>query len=202
MATLCRITALGAFLVVALVLACRPGANAADTPSTKIVKAGELTLKVPEAWHAEAVRSNPRFNVRKAQMKVPRVGSDKEDADFVVYYFAGGAGPVDANIQRWVGAFQSSDRKVRVTTGKSTEGDYVLVDTQGTWNKPIGPMAPGQKTEPMPNSRALGVILTGKVGYYVRLTGPEKTVTFNADAFRAAFGADAKSEKERPAGQE
>jgi gluconolactonase len=135
-------------------------------------------------------------------VKVPRVGSDKEDADFVVYFFPGGAGPVDANIQRWVNAFESSDRKVKVTTGKSTEGDYVLVDTQGTWDKPIGAMGPGQKTERTLNSRALGVILTTKVGYYIRLTGPEKTVAANADAFRAAFGADAKTEKERPAGQE
>ena len=36
----------------------------------------------------------------------------------------------------------------------------------------------------------------------LRLTGPEKTVTANADAFRAAFGADAKAEKERAVTQE
>jgi gluconolactonase len=201
MANISRIAARVAFLF-ALVLILGRHANAADAPSTKIVKAGDLTLKVPEAWRAGALSGNARFSPRKAQLKVPRVGSDKEDADFVVYYFAGGAGPVDANIQRWVNAFQSSDRKVKVTTGKSTEGDYVLVDTQGTWNKPVGEMGPGQKHELTLNSRALGVILTTNVGYYIRLTGPEKTVTANADAFRAAFGADAKSEKERPAGQE
>ena len=176
--------------------------SAADTPSTKIIKAGELTLKVPEAWHSEPIRSNSNFSPRKAHLKIPKVAGDREDADLIVSFFAGGAGPVDANIQRWTNAFQPSGRKVKVTTGKSSEGDYVLVDTQGTWNKPIGPMQPGQKTEPVPNSRALGVILTSNVGYYIRLTGPEKTVSANVDAFRAAFGADAKHEKERPASQD
>jgi hypothetical protein len=148
------------------------------------------------------VRGTSRFSPRKAQIKVPKVDGDKEDADLVVYFFAGGAGSVDANIQRWLTAFESSGRKVKVTTGKSTEGAYVLVDTQGTWNKPVGPMGPGQRKEPVPDSRALGVILTDKVGYYIRLTGPEKTVTANADALRAAFGADAKTEKERPQKEE
>jgi hypothetical protein len=190
------------FIVAALFLSQTGSASAADSPSTKIVKAGDLTLKVPEAWHQEPVRGTARFSPRKAQIKVPKVGGDKEDADLVVYFFAGGAGSVDANIQRWLTAFESSGRKVKVTTGKSTEGAYVLVDTQGTWNKPIGAMGPGQRTEPVPDSRALGVILTDKVGYYIRLTGPEKTVTANADALRAAFGADAKTEKERPAKEE
>ena len=40
-------------------------------------------------------------------------------------------------------------------------------------------------------------ILTGKDqnNYFLRLTGPEKTVSANADALRAAIGADAKAEK-------
>ena len=74
----------------------------------------------------------------------------------------------------------------------------MFVDLQGTWKKPIGPMVQ-QKTQQMPNSRALSVILTTKEGnYYLRLTGPEKTVSANTDAFRTAFGADAKTEKDRP----
>jgi gluconolactonase len=55
----------------------------------------------------------------------------------------------------------------------------------------------------MPNARALSVILSTKDGnYFLRLTGPEKTVSANADALRTAIGADAKSEKARPLTQE
>jgi gluconolactonase len=178
----------------ALVLSIRSPATAADAPATKTIKADDLTLKVPEAWQAEKVSSN----FRKAQMKVPKVEGDKEGADFVVYFFEGGGGGVEANIQRWVGQFQSKDRKVKVSSGKSPQGDYVLVDLRGTWNKPIGPMVQ-QRTKEMPESRAISLILTTKEGnYYLRLTGPEKTVSANGDALRTAIGAEAKSEKERP----
>ena len=73
-----------------------------------------------------------------------------------------------------------------------------MVELSGTWNKSIGPPI-AMKTAKMPGARFLGVILhSGKGGdYYVRLTGPEKTVKENAKLFRAAFGADAEKEKER-----
>ena len=72
----------------------------------------------------------------------------------------------------------------------------MLADLSGTWNKPIGPPI-AQQTDEMPNARVLSVILTTKDqgNYFLRLTGPEKTVSANADALRAAIGADAKSEK-------
>lgn len=160
-------------------LACGLPARAAN--NTKTIKAGDLSLTVPESWHKEDVSS--RF--RKAQMKVPKVEGDSEDADFVVYYFDGGGGGVDPNIQRWVKSFQPPGRKAKATSGKSPQGEYVFLDLQGTWNKPIGPMVQ-QRTQEMTKARALSVILTTKEGnYFIRLTGPEKTVTANLDAFRA-----------------
>jgi gluconolactonase len=193
-----RVTCAAALFFAALALACGSHANAADAPATKTIKAGELSLTVPEAWEKQPVRSQ----FRKAQMKVPDVAGDKDETDFVVYYFDGGGGGIDPNVQRWVGSFLPTGRKLKVTSGKSSQGDYVFVDLQGTWKKPIGPMVQ-QKTEEMPNSRALSVILTTKEGnYYLRLTGPEKTVSANADAFRATFGADAKTEKDRPLARE
>ncbi|HEV8068573.1 MAG TPA: hypothetical protein VGP76_12615 [Planctomycetaceae bacterium] len=192
------ITCTTAFLFAALALACGSQARAADPSGTKTIKAGDLTLTVPEAWEKQSVRSQ----FRKAQMKVPDVAGDKDETDFVVYYFEGGGGGVDANVQRWVAQFLPAGRKIKSTSGKSSQGEYVFVDLLGTWKKPIGPMVQ-QKTQQMPNSRALSVILTTKEGnYYLRLTGPEKTVAANADAFRAAFGADAKTEKDRPLAQE
>jgi|HubBroStandDraft_4_1064222.scaffolds.fasta_scaffold158764_2 gluconolactonase len=194
----CRITSAAVFCLAALMLVYGLQASAADAPATKTIKAGDLNLTVPETWEKQPVRSQ----FRKAQMKVPDVAGDKDETDFVVYYFEGGGGGIDPNVQRWVGSFLPTGRKVKVTSGKSPQGEYVFVDLQGTWKKPIGPMVQ-QKTEQMPNSRALSVILTTKDGnYYLRLTGPEKTVSANADAFRAAFGADAKTEKDRPLAQE
>ncbi len=189
-----RLQMSAALLVTAFLLMYGSQAIAADT---KTVKAGDLQLTVPDSWKSQPVRSQ----FRKAQMTVPSEAGDKGESDFVVYYFEGGGGGIDANVQRWVRSFQPNGRKVKVTEGKSRLGSYVLVDCQGTWNKPIGPMIQ-QKTEEMANSRALSVILTTKEGnYYIRLTGPEKTVAANINAFRATFGADASGEKERAVAQ-
>jgi gluconolactonase len=187
-----------AFCLAVLVPVYGQSTHAADAPETVPVEAGELHLTVPKTWQPGKVSSN----FRKAQMKVPKAKGDSEDAEFVVYYFDGGGGGIDPNVQRWVRSFQPSGRKVKVTSGKSPQGDYVFVDLQGTWNKPIGPMAQ-QRTQEMPNARTLSVILTTKEGnYFVRLTGPKATVDANADAFRTAFGGEAKSEKDRPVAQE
>ena len=78
---------------------------------------------------------------------------------------------------------------MKLTSGKCPQGDYVLVDLRGTWNKPIGPTIQ-QKTVEMPDARVLSVILTIKDqgNYFLRLTGPEKTVSANADALRRPSG--------------
>ncbi len=134
---------------------------------------------------------------RLAQFVVPKVSGDPEDAELVVFFFgAGGGGGVDANLHRWVGQFLSQGRKVKLTAGKCSQGDYVLADLSGTWKKPIGPPI-AQQTVEMPNARFLAVILTTKDqgSYFLRFAGPAKTVSANADALRATIGADPKSEK-------
>ena len=166
---------------------------AAEDAKTHSVKAGEINLTVPVSWQQKAATNNFRL----AQFDIPKVGGDPEDGEFVVFSFGGGGGGVDANIQRWIGQFQSKDRKMKLTSGKCPHGEYVLVDISGTWMKPVGRMI-DQRTVEMPNARVLGVILKVKDAgnYFLRLTGPKKTTSANADAFRAAIGADAKSEKE------
>ncbi len=81
-----RFASVAVFAFAGLLLAYGVPARAAD--NTKKINAGDLSLTVPESWHKEEVSS--RF--RKAQMKVPKVEGDSEDADFVVYYFDGGGG--------------------------------------------------------------------------------------------------------------
>jgi hypothetical protein len=166
----------------------------ADEPAkTRKVDAGDIHLTVPEAWQKKKTTSQ----MRVAQFAVPKPGSDEGSAEMVVFYFGGDAGGVNANAQRWIKQFKPQGRKMTITSGKSSQGDYVLVDLSGTWNKPIGPPIQQRSVE-APNSRFLGVILAVKDqgNYFLRLAGPEKTFSANADAFRASFGGDAKTEKE------
>jgi hypothetical protein len=171
-----------------------PRAGADEPAKTQAVTAGPIKLTVPETWKKKDTSN--RF--RLAQFTIPKAAGDPEDAEFVVFFFgAGGGGGPEANIQRWVNQFKSENRKQKLTSGKSSQGDYILADLSGTWNKPIGRPI-DQKSVEMPNARVLSVILSGKDqnNYYLRLTGPEKTVSANVDALRAAIGADAKAEKD------
>jgi hypothetical protein len=181
-------------IVLSAIAACFMSAARADEPAkTKTVTAGPLKLAVPTTWE----QKEPTTRSRLAQFSISKLAGDPEDAEFVVYFFgAGQGGGPEANVRRWIGQFRSEGRKVKLSSGKSSQGDYILADITGTWNKPIGPPI-AQKSVEMPNARVLSVFLTGKDenSYFVKLTGPEKTVSANADALRTAIGADAKAEK-------
>jgi gluconolactonase len=160
---------------------------------TREVKIEEITLAVPGHW----VQKPASNKLRLAQFDIPAAEGDEEASELVVYSFGGGGGGVDANIKRWIDQFQPKGRKVKLTSGKSPQGEYIFVDLSGTYNKPIGPPILN-KTEPLANARMLAVILTieQKGNYFLKLAGPEKTVSGESKSLRAAFGADETKEKE------
>ncbi|MCH9654161.1 MAG: hypothetical protein K0U86_05600 [Planctomycetes bacterium] len=164
-----------------------------ESTKTNEVKIKDITLKVPANWKS----APPSNSLRLAQFEIPAVKGDKEPAELVISSFGGTGGGMAANISRWVGQFAAGkDRKVKVTQGESKLGKYVFADLSGTYNKSIGPPFL-RKTKAVPDSRMLGVILAveGKAYYFLKLTGPTKTVSAAADEFRASFGANAKEEK-------
>jgi gluconolactonase len=175
-------------------MALQPRKAAAAAGDARDVKVGALAMKVPATWKAS--ESPSRF--RLAEFALPAAEGDSEGGELVVFYFGEGqGGGVAANVERWIGQFDAKDRKVRVVEGKAAAtGVYTLVDAFGTYLKPIGPPVAG-RTEPRPGWRMLAAIVPTRQGdYFLKLTGPEKTVSAQAEAFRTAFGADPASEKE------
>jgi hypothetical protein len=169
-------------------------ADSKDAPKTRQIKVDDLKMTVPAAWKQQ----RPANKLRKAQFQVPPAKGDKEAVELVVYEFPGGGGGAGANIQRWIGQFQSKGRKAKVTQGMAPQGKYVVVDISGTYNQPIGPPI-RRMSKPLPNARMLAVILLvteAKKVYYIKFAGGGKTVSANAAAFRASIGADPKKEKE------
>ena len=134
--------------------------------------------------------------MRLAQFEIPAVKGDSEPGEFVVFFFQGGGGGVDANLSRWIDQFDPKGRKANITRGKSTQGNYYLADITGAFNKPVGPPV-RRRSKRVPGSRALAAILQASDGnYYIKLTGPEKTVSSVARQYRAAFGGKAADEKQ------
>jgi hypothetical protein len=167
----------------------------ADAPkkvkTVEVELKGGLKLNVPETWKS----SKPSSRMRLAQFAIPAAKGDKEEGELTLFFgFGGGA---KANIDRWIGQFQSVERKVIVKEGAIENGKYLIAEITGTYNKPIGPPI-NRQSKPTPDSRMLGVILgiEDKGLYFLKMTGPDKTVAEQGTAFRASFGADAKKEKE------
>lgn len=189
------LAAIGCGAALALTLLVTPVAFAEDA-KTKEVEVKDIKLDVPETWKA---KPTPPNGFRAAQFEIPPVEGDQEGAELVVFHFGpNGGGGVQANIERWVKQFEAEERKLKIFNGKTKQGEYVLVDLSGTWNKPVGPPI-AMKTTKAPGSRFLGVILKPETGgdYYIRLTGPEKTVAANAKTFRVAIKADPEKEMEK-----
>lgn len=160
-----------------------------------------LLLYAPKTWE----KVDPKSNFRLAQFSIPAAEGDKEAGELAVFSFAGGGGGLQANIDRWIGQFQANGRKVNVTQGEGKQGLYVLVDVQGTYNMPDGPPIL-RKTKPLPNARMLAAITVvqwmedgDKKGavYFLKMPGPEKTISANEEAFRQAFGAASKDSEKK-----
>jgi hypothetical protein len=143
----------------------------------------ELKFKVPAGWVEEQRTST----MRVAQYKLPKAPGDTEDASLVLYYFGPGqGGSTTANIDRWTGQMKQPDG----SAAKGTKDEHLVanglkvttVDVSGTY---VAETAPGSGTfhnKPDYRLRA-AVVETPNGSYFVKLVGPEKTVTQWNDSF-------------------
>jgi len=154
----------------------------ADEPG-KTVDAGGLSFKAPESWKAVPTNSP----MRRAQLKVEPVEGDDYPALLVVYAFPGGAGSIEANLKRWQGQFKDADGnppKIESKTVKGKNVEVTRVETSGHYKPGAIPgMAPEPERE---NARMLvAIVTTDKVGYFLKMVGPDKTMTSLRPTFDA-----------------
>ena len=158
----------------------------------KEIEIKDIKLKLPASWKQE----DPSNNLRLAQFKPPAAEGDKPSTELVISSFGGDGGGVNANFKRWNDQFTSEGRKIKLTAGECPQGKYHVSDISGTYLQSSGgPFAGGKKT-PMAGYRSISIVLTvpDKGVYFLRLTGPEKTVASAAEAFRKSIDADASKE--------
>ena len=132
--------------------------------------AAGLQWSVPKRWQDQGARQ-----MRVASYSIPAAQGDSEPADCGVYYFGSSqGGSVDANIDRWVGQFETGAPPSR--SDREVNGMKVtMVQIAGTYLAPAGPMM--QSTGKKDNYRLLGAIVEGPQGsVFFKLTGPAKTV--------------------------
>ena len=126
---------------------------------------------VPSNWKAEAQRP-----MRLATYTIPAAAGDADPGECGVYYFGQGqGGSVQANMDRWIGQFQSKEAPKRGE--RTVHGMKVTtLDVTGAYSGMGGPMAKSG-APPKSNYRLLGAIVEGPQGsVFFKFTGPAKTV--------------------------
>ncbi|MHC4880816.1 MAG: hypothetical protein ACYTGL_30550 [Planctomycetota bacterium] len=185
-----------------LLLACVAGAMAPSVVSAeekkaeaKLVKvtARDIALEVPVSWKEE----KPKSRLRLTQFALPKAEGDTEKTELAVFVFPGG-GTIEQNLPRWVREFDPQGLKVKTTKGTSSQGPYVVGDLSGTHRG----SSFARRPKPLQNGRIIGIILMpeGKPYYYLKVTGPNKSVEAAAKALRRSIGADVEKEEKLEVG--
>jgi hypothetical protein len=139
-------------------------------------KAGSFTFEKPASFKA---KPTPPGGMRAAQLEY--TGADGKMAEAIFYYFGQGqGGGTQANVDRWLNAFEEPKDKInsKVEKKKVGSGEITYVEAEGTYKSGM----PGGPTTPKPGTKLLGAIVESANGnVYVRMTGPIATVK-SADA--------------------
>jgi len=166
-------------LALLLTLGGQNGIQAATAP-------GSLAYTAPAVWQTRPAASR----MRVAEFVIPHASGDAEDGELIVYYFGTGAGTVAANIDRWIGQIQQPDGsstkdKARRSSQTVNGMTVTTVDATGTYVAEMRPGAAEHFNKPGFRLRA-AVVETPRGPYYIKMTGPAKTMAA-ADAAFAAF---------------
>ena len=171
-------------LVAVAIISTACSKNSATTaPANTAVQAnGELRYKTPAGWLEE----KPNSNMRVAQYKLPKAEGDAADAELVVYYFGPGqGGSKQANIDRWLNQMQQADGspskdKAKIANTTVNGMPVTTVDVAGKYNGGMASpgAAPNAPPPDMSNYRMRAAIIeTPKGSYFVKLTGPQNTIS-------------------------
>ncbi len=169
----------------------QPNTMPEKTPPTTLDKTadgklvlGPFALAEPAGWTAKPVTSS----MRAAQF----VLSEKkgEEAEMVVYYFGqSGAGPLEANIDRWLGQLTQTNGKptkdiAKIEKAKFAGQDATIISATG--HIMTSAMPGGPPPMDIADGMLLAAIVESPTGpYYFKGTGSRKTLQANMAKFKA-----------------
>ena len=150
-----------------------------------VVLPASLKYDTPAGW----VVKPPASSMRVAEFSLPRAAGDAEDAALAVFFFGGQGGTVEANLERWMSQMAQPDGKASKDVAKTSKITshglpITLVDVSGTYVAEMSPGATEHFDKPGFRLRA-AVVETPGGNYFVKLTGPQKTIAKWDDSFMA-----------------
>ncbi len=144
-----------------------------------------MLASLPQGWK----RVDPSSSMRVAQANITPVAGDTAVAEVVFFHFPGTGGSADANIKRWQGQFKGpkgepGEQVSKVDTMMVGLLSVVTTDVSGTLLA-SAQMGMGAAKD-LPNYRMIAsVIETPSGNWFVKVTGPQKTMAANQDKIRA-----------------
>lgn len=156
-------------------------AKEAPKEETKAFEFGDETKRsvtVPATWKQAGEKP-----MRLATFTLPKAEGDAEGGELGFFFLPAG-GSVEANVDRWSKQFGGKESIKGQNKVKTAEGaEATVVEIEGDYTA----MAfGGQKPEPKKGYKMLGAIVPMKEGqYFLKLTGPKKTVESAQPAFEA-----------------
>ncbi|MBK6765165.1 MAG: hypothetical protein IPG71_02300 [bacterium] len=174
-----------------------------DRPANPHANAGgpgldvnSLLADLPDGWSKVA----PSSSMRIGQVALSKASGDPMDGELAMFHFPGTGGSAMANLERWEGQMTGPKGEpgasiARKDTMMLENGIRVItVDISGTLL--ASTMGTGPSTD-QPGSRMIASVLETPGGnYFVKVTGPQKTVAAHESKLRsflkrAKLGGDA-----------
>lgn len=147
-----------------------PGKTTDKTDDGRAVL-GAITVAVPEGWSEKPVKGGMRAGHFT-------VSGEAGDADLIIYYFGqGGAGGVQANLDRWFGQFERPEGapEPKVETSEVAGMKVTTAQTEGKYVAAVMPGATEKHNQD--GAKLLAAIIEAEAGpYYFKMVGPKSTV--------------------------
>jgi len=151
----------------------------AESEGAQAIALPRLEFEVPVEWRSEP----PSNSMRAGQFRLPvtREGSEEEPALLVVFDFgSSGAGPVEANLERWAGQLSQPDGSSTMEHAKreifqKEDCTVHYLEATGTF---VAETTPGSGVRVnKPDWKLIAAIVeTGRGPYYFKLTGDSSVV--------------------------
>jgi hypothetical protein len=149
----------------------------APATTVKLGRGGHIVLETPGDWESK----KPRFRMIDYEFAAP---AKEEGGTAARVTIMGAGGDVKQNIERWKDQFQDQGRKFATQQMTIADQEVHTVDVSGTYLDRPAPMLRDRVT-PRPNYRVLAAIMVTSYGrYYVKMYGPESTVSAHEKGFQ------------------
>ncbi|MBI5058711.1 hypothetical protein HZB60_02880 [candidate division KSB1 bacterium] len=138
---------------------------------------------LPEGWKSEP----PASNMRLGQVVIPTVAGDQGRAEIAIFHFPGSGGSSSANIQRWQGQMTGPKGEPGASVAKTDTlklPKFTVITTDVTGTLLASTMGTGPSSD-VANSRMIASVIETPAGnWFVKATGPIKTIAAAEPKFR------------------